>query len=63
MADEWETIEGFQQFFAGNPDIGAITAEAGVTSEPEAKVLARARYPGQVLGSPRPQHRRWRVTT
>ncbi len=37
MVDEWETVEGFQQFFAENPDIGAILAEAGVTSGPEVK--------------------------
>jgi heme-degrading monooxygenase HmoA len=36
VVDEWETAEGFQQFFAENPDIGAMMAEAGVTSEPEA---------------------------
>lgn len=37
VVDEWETIEGFQQFFAENPDIGAMMADAGVTSEPEVK--------------------------
>ncbi|MFI4989719.1 MAG: hypothetical protein ACHQHO_02225 [Solirubrobacterales bacterium] len=36
VVDEWETAEGFQQFFAESPDIGAMMAEAGVTSEPEA---------------------------
>jgi hypothetical protein len=36
VVDEWETAEGFQQFFGENPDIGAMMAEAGVTSEPEA---------------------------
>ena len=37
VVDEWETAEGFQQFFGENPEIGAMMAEAGVTSEPEAK--------------------------
>ncbi len=36
VVDEWETAEGFQQFFGESPDIGAMMAEAGVTSEPEA---------------------------
>ena len=35
IVDEWETAEGFQQFFGDNPQIGAMMAEAGVTSEPE----------------------------
>lgn len=35
VVDEWETAEGFQEFFGENPDIGAIMAEAGVTAEPE----------------------------
>jgi heme-degrading monooxygenase HmoA len=36
VVDEWETAEGFQQFFGENPQIGAMMGEAGVTSEPEA---------------------------
>ena len=35
VVDEWETAKGFQQFFGESPDIGAMMAEAGVTSEPE----------------------------
>ena len=35
VVDEWETAEGFQQFFGDNPQIGAMMGEAGVTSEPE----------------------------
>ena len=35
VVDEWETADGFRQFFGENPDIGAMMAEAGVTSEPE----------------------------
>ncbi|HEX3910321.1 MAG TPA: hypothetical protein VHW67_06425 [Solirubrobacteraceae bacterium] len=37
VVDEWDSAESFQQFFGENPDIGAMIAEAGVTSEPEAK--------------------------
>jgi len=37
VIDEWETAEGFQQFFAENPDIGSMMGEAGMTGEPEAK--------------------------
>jgi hypothetical protein len=36
VLDEWENAEGFQQFFGESPEIGAMMAEAGVTSEPEA---------------------------
>ncbi len=32
--DEWETMEGFQKFFAASPEIPQLMAEAGVTSEP-----------------------------
>jgi hypothetical protein len=35
VVDEWETAEGFQQFFDENPGIGAMMAEAGMTGEPE----------------------------
>ena len=35
VVDEWETAEGFQEFFGESPEIGAMMAEAGVTSEPE----------------------------
>jgi hypothetical protein len=35
VVDEWETVDGFQQFFGESPEIGAMMAEAGVTSEPE----------------------------
>jgi heme-degrading monooxygenase HmoA len=37
VVDEWETAEGFQQFFGENPEIGAMMAESGVTSEPVVK--------------------------
>jgi hypothetical protein len=37
VVDEWETADGFRRFFDENPDIGAMMAEAGVTSEPEVK--------------------------
>jgi heme-degrading monooxygenase HmoA len=37
VVDEWDSAESFQQFFGETPDIGAMMAEAGVTSEPEAK--------------------------
>jgi heme-degrading monooxygenase HmoA len=36
VVDEWDTAEAFQQFFGESSDIGAMMAEAGVTSEPEA---------------------------
>jgi heme-degrading monooxygenase HmoA len=47
VVDEWETAEGFQQFFGENPDIGAMMGEAGVTSEPEAKFFRRLDTPDQ----------------
>ncbi len=36
VLDEWETAEGFQQFFGESQEIGAMMAEGGVTSEPKA---------------------------
>jgi hypothetical protein len=36
VVDEWETAEGFQQFFGESQEIGAMMAEAGVTGEPKA---------------------------
>jgi heme-degrading monooxygenase HmoA len=36
VIDEWESAEAFQQFFAESQEIGAIMAEGGVTSEPQA---------------------------
>ncbi len=33
--DEWESMEGFQKFFAASPEIPQLMAEAGVTSEPQ----------------------------
>jgi heme-degrading monooxygenase HmoA len=33
--DEWESMEGFQKFFASSPEIPQLMAEAGVTSEPQ----------------------------
>jgi heme-degrading monooxygenase HmoA len=36
VVDEWETAEGFQQFFGESQEIGAMMGEAGVTSEPKA---------------------------
>jgi hypothetical protein len=35
VQDEWESAEAFQGFF-GDPQIGAIVADAGATGEPEA---------------------------
>jgi hypothetical protein len=35
VADEWETAEGFQRFFAASPEIPELMAAAGVTSEPQ----------------------------
>ena len=34
VVDEWETTEGFQQFFSESQEIGQMMAEAGVTSQP-----------------------------
>jgi len=36
VVDEWETAEGFQQFFGESQEIGAMMGEGGVTSEPKA---------------------------
>jgi hypothetical protein len=35
VVDEWESAEGFQEFFAESQEIGAIMAEAGVTNQPQ----------------------------
>lgn len=35
VVDEWESAEGFQQFFAESQEIGEMMAEAGVTSQPQ----------------------------
>src|SRR5690242_3989217 len=35
VVDEWETVEGFQQFFSESQEIGEMMAEAGVTSQPQ----------------------------
>jgi len=34
VVDEWETVEGFQQFFGESQEIGQMMSEAGVTSQP-----------------------------
>jgi hypothetical protein len=35
VVDEWESEEGFRQFFAEATEIPQLMAEAGVTTEPE----------------------------
>jgi predicted ester cyclase len=35
VLDEWESPEGFEAFFAENPQIRALMAEVGVSEEPE----------------------------
>jgi hypothetical protein len=35
IVDEWETAEGFQQFFQSNPDIPKAMRDAGAKGEPE----------------------------
>lgn len=34
VVDEWETAEGFQQFFSESQEIGQMMGEAGVTNQP-----------------------------
>lgn len=34
VVDEWETVEGFQQFFGESQEIGQMMVEAGVTNQP-----------------------------
>ena len=34
VVDEWPSVEAFQGFFEGSPDIGEFMREAGVTTEP-----------------------------
>lgn len=35
VLDEWANREGFEKFFAGNADVQAMMAEAGVVDQPE----------------------------
>jgi heme-degrading monooxygenase HmoA len=35
VVDEWESPEAFQQFFESTPEIPAMMADMGVTSEPD----------------------------
>jgi heme-degrading monooxygenase HmoA len=35
VVDEWETEQGFHDFFAASPEIADIMQRAGVTSAPE----------------------------
>jgi hypothetical protein len=38
ILDEWETAEGFYQFFGGQAEIGALMQEAGVQEPPDIRV-------------------------
>ncbi len=37
VVDEWGSPEGFQAFFAANPQIGELMAQVGVSAAPEIK--------------------------
>lgn len=41
VLDEWESQEGFEAFFAANPQIREMMAEVGVSAPPEVKFWRR----------------------
>jgi hypothetical protein len=40
VLDEWETAEGFHEFFDANPKIEQISKEAGVSGRPRILILS-----------------------
>jgi len=46
IIDEWETVEQFQGFYAGNANVEQISSSLGVTGPPAVTVLASADVPG-----------------
>jgi hypothetical protein len=47
VADEWETREGFEQFFGASEDIRELMGRAGITSEPEIRFWEPVDTPDQ----------------
>ncbi len=47
VLDEWESIDGFQKFFDGSPEIGEMMAEAGVTEQPQVTFWHRLNAPDE----------------